>query len=61
MIKLKDFLKIANGRVLIKEVGSEIMFINSISFDIHSFSDELLNSEIESVESGVEKIIVKLK
>ena len=53
MIKLKDFLKIANGRVLIKEVGSEIMFINSISFDIHSFSDELLNSEIESVESVV--------
>ena len=61
MIKLKDFLKIANDPVIIRNEDDNVLRINDNYFDRNLFSDNLLNSEITIVEVEDHHIIIKLK
>ena len=61
MIKLKDFLKVANEPVVIREGVINALTINDCFFDSDLLSEKLLNSEVERVESDNKQIIVIFK
>lgn len=61
MIKLKDFLKIANDPVVIRNEDDNVLRINDTYFDKDLLSDKLLNSEVTIVEAEDYHIIVRLK
>ena len=61
MIKLKDFLKIANDPVIIRNEDDNVLRINDTYFDKDLLSDKLLNSEVTIVEAEDYHIIVRLK
>ena len=61
MIKLKDFLQIANDPVVIRNEDDNVLRINDTYFDKDLLSDKLLNSEVTIVEAEDYHIIVRLK
>ena len=61
MIRLKDFLKIANDPVIIRNEYDNVLRINDTYFDKDLLSDKLLNSEVTIVEAEDYHIIVRLK
>lgn len=61
MIRLKDFLKIANDPVIIRNEDDNVLRINDTYFDKDLLSDKLLNSEVTIVEAEDYHIIVRLK
>ena len=61
MIRLKDFLKIANDPVIIRNEDDNVLRINDTYFDKDLLSDKLLNSEVTIVEAEDYHIIVILK
>ena len=61
MIRLKDFLKIANDPVIIRNEYDNVLRINDTYFDKDLLSDKLLNSEVTIVEAEDYHIIVILK
>lgn len=57
MIKLKDFLKVANSDIVIKDV----LTLRYDCFDEDVLSEKILNSEIDMVDTSNGYIIVYLK
>ena len=52
MIKLKDFLKVANSPINIRDGFNVVITINDAYFDNDLLSEKLLNSEVEIVEDS---------
>lgn len=61
MIKLKDFLKVANREIVIKDGAYDILTLRYNYFDENVLSEKLLNSEIDIVDTSNGYIIVYLK
>lgn len=61
MIKLREFLKLANDPVIVREGSVDVIRIDDCFLDCDLLSEKLLNSEVELVESCDENIIVILK
>ena len=61
MIKLKDFLKIADDQVVILNGIDDVILINDSYFDADLLSEKLLNSEIDAVGVSESKIVIRLK
>lgn len=61
MIKLKDFLKVANREIVIKDGAYDILTLRYNYFDENVLSEKLLNSEIDIVDTSNGCIIVYLK
>ena len=61
MIKLKDFLKIADDQVVILNGNDDVILINDSYFDVDLLSEKLLNSEIDAVGVSKSKIVIRLK
>ena len=60
MIKLKDFLKIANNDVVITDGRIDMILLSRGFFDSDILSKNILNAEICKVKSMNEQLIVKL-
>lgn len=61
MINLREFLKLANDPVIIREGIIDVIRISDCFLDADLLSEKLLNSEVELVESCDKNIIVILK
>ena len=61
MIKLRELLKLANDPVIVREGSVDVIRIDDCFLDCDLFSEKLLNSEVELVESCDKNIIVILK
>ena len=61
MIKLREFLKLANDPVIVREGSVDVIRIDDCFLDCDLLSEKLLNSEVELVESCDKNIIVILK
>lgn len=61
MIKLKDFLKVADDQVVIINGCDDVVLINDSYFNADLLSEKLLNSEIDAVGSSDSKIVIRLK
>lgn len=61
MIKLREFLKLSNDPVIVREGSVDVIRIDDCFLDCDLLSEKLLNSEVELVESCNKNIIVILK
>ena len=61
MISLREFLKLANDPVIVREGSVDVIRISGCFLDADLLSEKLLNSEVELVESCDKNIIVILK
>lgn len=60
MIKLKDFLKIANNDVVITDGCMNMILLSRDFFDSDILSENILNAEICKVKSMDKQLIVEL-
>ena len=61
MIKLREFLKLANDPVIVREGTVDVIRIDDRFLDVDLLSEKLLNSEVILVESCDKNIVVILK
>lgn len=61
MIKLKDFLKVANSDIVIKDGADDVLTLRYNYFDENVLSEKILNSEIDMVDNRNGYILVYLK
>ena len=61
MIKLRDFLKIANDPVIIKDGISEVLIISDDWFENDILSENLLGMEVSTVDAEAHRLVVRLK
>ena len=61
MIKLREFLKLANDTVIVREGSVDVIRIDDCFLDCDLLSEKLLNSEVDLIESCDKNIVVILK
>lgn len=61
MIKLRDFLKIANDPVEIMDGSNNVVLIDDTYFDNDILSQELLDMEVSTVDAREHRLLVELE
>lgn len=61
MIKLRDFLKIANDPVEIMDGSNNVVLIDDAYFDNDILSQELLDMEVSTVDAREHRLLVELE
>ena len=61
MIKLRDFLKIANDPVIVIDGTHDVILIDVIYFDSDILSQKLLDMEISTVDARDHRLLVELE
>lgn len=61
MIKLRDFLKIANDPVTIMDGQNNVVLIADTYFDNDILSQKLLDMEVETVDARDHRLLVELE
>ena len=61
MIKLRDFLKIANDPVEIMDGSNNVVLIDDTYFDNDILSQKLLDMEVSTVDARVNRLLVELE
>jgi hypothetical protein len=61
MIKLRDFLKIANDPVEIMDGSNNVVLIDDTYFDNDILSQKLLDMEVSTVDAREHRLLVELE
>ena len=61
MIKLRDFLKIANDSVVITDGMTDVVSIGDQYFDNDILSQKLLDMEVSAVDARDRRLLVELE